>query len=82
MDYSNQVNHKPTPERLATIEAILERLEKELLGNGRPGFIQITNQWKDEVNRERSWIKGAFATISAIVSAIGIGGLVHIFRGK
>lgn len=82
MDYNNQTNHASTPERLAKIETILERLEHELLGNGQPGFIQKTNDRLATFDRDRSWVKGAFAVLSAMVSFLGIGGVLHIIRGK
>lgn len=82
MEYGNKTNHAPMDERMARIETILERLDHELCGNGQPGFIQKTNDRLAKNDQERAWLKGGFAVISALVSALGVGGILHIFRGR
>ena len=69
-------------ERLARIEAIVERLDHELCGNGQPGFITKTNERLSSIEGDRSWLKGAYWVLSALVSALGLGGVIHIFGNR
>lgn len=83
MEHPRYSQHKPDSERLATIEAVLSRLDQALLGqDGNGGFVAKTNDRLASLETDRSWIKGAYAALAAVVSALGLGGVLHIFSGK
>ncbi len=68
--------------RLARIETTLGRLDAALLGvDGNGGFVNDTRSKLAQFDRERAWVKGAFAVISAVVSALGLGTIFHIVSG-
>lgn len=69
-------------ERLARIEAIVSRMEQRLLGNGQPGEIDLLKQRTSELEEVAYKAKGAFWVISAVVTFITSGGLIHIFKAK
>lgn len=73
--------------RLATIEAVVVRLETRLLGNGQPGELarlytrtdDLDNRL-DKVERTEAKARGAFWAISALVGALTSGELLAHFK--
>jgi len=75
--------------RLATIETIVTRLETRLLGNGQPGELDKLHsrandldERLDRVERTESKARGAFWTISALISALASGQILDFFRHR
>ncbi len=53
--------------RLSHIEAVLERVEKAMSGNGQPGLIQRVGS----LESWRGYITGATAILTALVAVFG-----------
>ena len=73
---------------LVEMQAAVNRMEHELFGNGQPGRLKEIEASIDKVNERvdahenfKSTIKGAFATISTLVGALGLTELYHLFLG-
>ena len=58
------IAEKNDRERLATIEAIVSRMEQRLLGNGQPGEI---DKLKQRVSRLESWFWRAAGCVTLAV---------------
>lgn len=82
-----------TPEQQAEIlismKTTLERMDHELFGNGQPGRlkeldtkIQDLDDKVEDHERFKSYIKGSFATLSLIITALGGTELYHLFFGR
>ena len=76
-------------ELLISIKTTLDRMDHELFGNGQPGKlreldtkIQLLDDRVESHERFKSYIKGTFAAISTIVSALGVTEFYHLFLGK
>ena len=73
-----QQHHLDHAEQLTRIETTLENFQRQLLGNGQPGRIQIIESEvggvKDRVNRVENkiwWAAGALTAISHGVTMFG-----------
>lgn len=71
-----------TRERLARMETILERLDHQLLGNGQKGEIEKLKDRIVPLEDTAAKARGAFYTLSTIITFIGGGGLWHVFGRK
>ena len=68
---------------IAGIRAVVERLEKMLLGNGQPGRCAAHSVRIARLERWRAWITGALAVIGILwVAAVTIFGAVVVERLK
>lgn len=69
-------------ERLARIEAILERMERELFGNGQPGLLKEMRDDLDDLMDSRAKVRGALAIIGTSITALGSTLIAHMRWGK
>jgi hypothetical protein len=68
---------------MAAIRAIVERLEKTLLGNGQPGQCAAHGLRLSRLERWRAWITGALAIVGVLwMAAATLGGAVLVARLK
>jgi hypothetical protein len=73
---------------LERFDQTLERFDHKLFGNGQPGEISRLDKQSDKLDGRleilenfKSYIKGGFATLGAIVTLIGGTELYRIFSG-
>jgi hypothetical protein len=69
-------------QRLTRIEAILERIDMELNGNGQPGKLQVLRDDVDSLIESRAKSSGAIAVIGALLTAVGSSFVAHLWWGK
>jgi len=68
---------------MKAMRAILERLEKTLLGNGQPGWCAEHGRRLGRLEQWRSWIAGALAVFGVLwMAAVTIIGAVVLERMK
>lgn len=74
---------------LVKMQATVERMDKELFGNGQPGRLKELEQAisavdarVDDHDKSRSYIKGAGAAILGLVSLFGGTEIYHLFFGR
>ena len=89
MNHDDQQSNNELARTLGRIEATLEKFDEtltkfdhKLFGNGQPGKITLLENRVGVLEDHKSTIKGAFATLSAIVTAVGGAELWHLFRGR
>lgn len=64
---------------MAELRAVVERLEKTLMGNGQPGRCAAHSMRIARLERWRAWITGALAVIGILlVAAVTIFGSVVV----
>jgi hypothetical protein len=69
-------------QRLARIEAILARMERELFGNGSPGKLDTLRDDVDSLIESRAKSSGAVAVIGALLTAVGSTLFGHLWWGR
>jgi hypothetical protein len=67
---------------LERFEQTLDRFDHKLFGNGQPGEITVLNSRIGVLENFKSYIKGGFATLGALVTLIGGTELYHLFSGR
>lgn len=67
---------------LEKFDETLTRLDHQLFGNGQPGMITIINQRLGNLEDSKSKVKGALATLAAIISAVGGTEAYHLLFGR
>lgn len=56
---------------VATIKTIVERMDRELLGNGQPGRVQRLEARVSDIEKFEFQAKGVIATLGIFTTAVG-----------
>ena len=87
--HDDQQTNNELARTLGRIEATLEkfdetltRFDHQLFGNGQPGKLTVVDDRLGVLETFKSTAKGAIGTISAIISAVGLTELFHLFAGR
>lgn len=66
--------------QVTTIETIVKRMDKEILGNGQPGSLQLLTDRVSDAESSISFYRGAVWIIGTLLSLLGGAEIIHLVK--